>query len=182
MNIRKALVAAALSAAMVPVAQAVPVLGSNIYVAETGNVTTTFLFNGAGYSNNLFLYLPSNGFGVIFNNQTTAPGTTYDLGTFTAGTELQFAIYVLDTGHTFFSGDASRNADGLAHAVVDTEYYTGETYVGFEDLWGGGDRDYDDVAFSFSNVATTPSVPEPASLALLGAGLLGLGAARRKRD
>jgi hypothetical protein len=54
-------------------------------------------------------------------------------------------------------GPASRNPDGIAHAEV-TE--TGERtfLVGFEDVLGGGDRDYDDNIFQFTgNLA--PKLP-----------------------
>ena len=51
----------------------------------------------------------------------------------------------------FYSGDGSRNPDGIAHAVVDSRQ--NQAQVGFEDLFGGGDRDYNDLVFSFSNVS-----------------------------
>ena len=52
-------------------------------------------------------------------------------------------------------------------------------FVGFEDLFGGGDMDFDDNNFVFTNVTSraAPSVPEPASMVLIGSGLLFL---RRK--
>ncbi len=180
MNLRKILSAFALTFILAPIAHAVPILGANIYVEETGNVTATYLGHTAGFTNELYLYLPSNGFGVIFNNHTTPVGTTFNLGNYTAGTELVFAIYVLNTGNTFYSGDASRNSDGIAHAVVDTDYSLTAAYVGFEDLLGGGDLDYDDVQFSFTNIGTK-EVPEPAPLILFALGLIGLGMARRKQ-
>jgi hypothetical protein len=45
-------------------------------------------------------------------------------------------------------------------------------FVGFEDLFGGGDFDYDDNNFVFSNVTSAAVAPEPASLLLLGSGLM----------
>jgi hypothetical protein len=52
--------------------------------------------------------------------------------------------------------------------------------VSFEDQYGGGDRDYNDTAFVFTNV-TTAAVPEPASVALLLAGLGIVSVVSRRR-
>lgn len=164
--------------------QATVVYGGYITVANTGSVTATYLGQTASYSNDLYLYLPSNGNGIIFNNQTTPVGTTADLGTFNAGTELEFMIYVNNTGDSFFSGPAERNPDSLVHVKTDDAIAAPDIWVGFEDLLGGGDRDYDDVQFKFSNVAAVtelPSVPEPTSLGLFGLGLVGVAVAMYRR-
>ncbi len=161
--------------------QAVPILGASVFVATTGDVIATKLPASAGFSSNLFLDTPGNTLGIIFNNHTTPDGTTMNLGSFTAGTELVFRIFVINTGRSFFTGPASRNPDNVFHAVVDTAFAPGETLVGFEDLFGGGDQDYDDNRFSFTNVGTVvppippvSSVPEPGSLLLLSSGVVGL--------
>lgn len=160
-------------------AQAAAILGAPVIVATTGNVTATFRGHTAGYTSTLILDSPGGPVD-IFVNHVNAVGDTYDLGTFTAGTELVFKIYVWNTGETFFSGDASRNPDGLPHNVVDNDLYPGETYVGFEDLLGGGDMDYDDNNFSFTNTRAGTVPDGGATLTLLAGGLGLMGAAARR--
>jgi hypothetical protein len=152
-------------------------IGGSIIVAADGNVEARFEGETAGYDNYLYLAVPGTyGPGnVIFFNHGAIPGvSTVDLGYYTAGTELIFRLYVANTGDNWYSGPAFRNYDGLGHAAVTT--VGGRTWVGFEDLYGGGDRDYDDTVFSFDNTRSTSSVPEgSATLPLLGFGLSALG-------
>jgi hypothetical protein len=165
-------------------ASAVPILGASVVVATDGEVIATFLGHTAGFSNDLYLDSPAGAFpGIIFNNQTTPPGTSVSLGNFTAGTELIFRIHVLNTGFDFFTGPASRNPDGIVHAVVDDEFSLTATYVGFEDLLGGGDLDYDDLNFSFTNVRSEERIPDAVTtlpLVALSAGLLAFAGRRSK--
>ncbi len=159
-----------------------PILGGALLVASDGNVYAEFLGSDAGYFNTLYL-----GENEIFNKSSPVDGELVNLGAFGAGTELEFRIYVRNTGLSFFSGDSARNPDGLAHAqaitsLVDDVFVT---TVGFEDLLGGGDRDYNDFMFRLTNVidplpTVEPAAPEPVTLALLGLGLVGIGFSRRK--
>ena len=57
------------------------------------------------------------------------------------------------TRHTFFTFNEA-NADGVQHFQV-----LGDNVIGFEDLYGGGDRDFDDLIFSFK--PTTLIGPAP---------------------
>jgi hypothetical protein len=186
MIVRKRLAFAVLAISLVfspASAPAAIVLGGSVIVQNTGNVIAEFLGHTAAFSNDLYLDSPSNSFGIIFNNQTTPVGTTFDLGSFAVGTELIFRIHVNDTGFDYFTGPASRNPDGLEHAVVDDVTMAPETIVRFEDIFGGGDLDYDDLQFSFTNVQTGGAVPEPSSVAVWAVIVaFGIGLARFRKS
>ncbi|NQW18011.1 MAG: hypothetical protein HQ478_11060, partial [Chloroflexi bacterium] len=138
-----------------------------------GDVRITVQPASAGYTSQLRLYnLPTGGSHYIaLNNQF---GTVVTLSQsfltskgYTVGQELIFGIYVTNTGNTFRMGPGSRNGDGISHANVVTlapsGSYTHRFNVGFEDLYGGGDKDYDDNVFRFEGaVAITPVVPPTA--------------------
>lgn len=128
---------------------AVPIIGDTLF-ATGGDVVVTFAANDAGYTSELFLEGPYGDGSVIFNNWTTPVGTALNLGTFEPGTELVFKLLVQQTGDAFFTGAADRNFDGQVHASI--ENVAGQVMVGFEDLRGGGDRDYNDLVFAFTNV------------------------------
>ena len=57
----------------------------------------------------------------------------------------------------------------------------GRTRVGFEDIFGGGDLDFNDHLFSFTNIRAVNAVPEPETYALMLAGLGVVGWAARRR-
>ncbi len=131
-------------------AQAVPITEQTL-IATGGNVLVTFVSNGAGFTSELFLDgALGEELGAIFNNVTTDVGMTLDLGSFAAGTELIFKLLVKQTGDVFYTGFGERNGDGIGHAAV--ENVDGQVFVGFEDLFGGGDFDYNDLVFAFTNV------------------------------
>jgi hypothetical protein len=162
-----------------------PVLGGQLVVASAGqDVIAQFLGSDAGYYDSLYSYLYFGGASPIFGKQTPS-GTEVNLGSFNAGTELDFRMYVSNTGLSYFTGDAQRNPDGLAHALTVTSFdaSTGTyvTTVGLEDLYNGGDRDYNDLSFRLFNVIDPLRIPEPATLALLGLGLTGIGFQQRRR-
>lgn len=90
---------------------------------------------------------------------------------------LTFSLNVLSTGKTYFSGAAALNPDHFAYGAVST--VGNVSTVGFEDIFKGGDRDYND--FNFSVTSTGTSTPEPAAWALMIAGFGFVGAAMRQR-
>ena len=81
-------------------------------------------------------------------------GAVARIGRVAPAVELVFGIKVLDTGDTFYTGPADRNPDGRAHALVsDNGDGSYDVQVGFEDLPGEGDGDFNDLRFSVSGVA-----------------------------
>jgi hypothetical protein len=109
-----------------------------------------------------------------------------NVGTFLGITPDGFGFYIQptgDTGVTYYTLDQLN--DGLAQSVAFREVNANRWTIGFEDqavknFAGGpnGDRDYNDFIFQIESI--TP-VPEPLTLILLGSGLLGLAAIRRKK-
>jgi hypothetical protein len=162
-------------------APVITIAGGSLEVAKTGHVFATFLGSDASYTNILYF----NG-KKIFNGQTTTVGKYVDLGKFTQGTALTFQIFVKNTKATFSSGLASLNADNLFHANAVLGSHHSAT-LGFEDTLGGGDKDFNDLKFSITNVVAynaIPAVPEPSSYAMLlgGLGLFGFLARRRQKS
>lgn len=151
---------------------------SSLFVASAGEVVVTFLSKSAAYSDDIFLEGSST---KIFNNQTATAGQQYSLGSFQAGTELVFRLFVNNTGYSFYNGKAENNPDNKLHAAYKKSGHD-SMIVGFEDIFKGGDKDYNDVVFSVSNVTIRPPVPEPDVYALMLVGLLMLGSTRFKKS
>ena len=174
-------IAAAAAALACLSAQAFPIAapgteGFSVIVGTTGHVEARYEGNSASFSNDLLL----PGFaGVIFNNHGSAVGSTVDLGSFVAGTELIFQLHVNNTGNNFFTGPASRNPDQHTHARVQDNWEPGRTLVSFEDLFNGP-FEYNDLSFSFTNTRSVQVVPEPETYALMLAGLGVVGALARR--
>jgi hypothetical protein len=151
------------------------ILGAELY-ATGGDVVLRFEGSDAGYDS----LISVNGSAELFPNHSTAVGTEFNLGNFAAGTALDVVLHVLTTSQFFHTGPGALNVDGLPHAVV--SLVGGRTLVSFEDKVGGGDNDYNDHSFSFTNVGVT-AVPEPSAMALTlaGLGVLGFVGTRRRK-
>jgi hypothetical protein len=135
---------------------AAPLLGGQLFWSG-GDVKITVLPATAGYTSQLKLFSADPD---MFIARNVDVGASLTIGAslidvnHNIGDELVFGIYVENTGDTFRMGAASRNSDSMMHAGVDN-LGGGVFLVGFEDLLGGGDRDYDDNVFRFEGGLTS---------------------------
>jgi hypothetical protein len=169
------------------------------YSANLG--TGCYAWAGGGSCSGLNMF--TKAYGVATNpyldQPAPTPPLTYGLS-WAAGTELVLALQVNMNNNWmwFFSGDASRNADGLGHVgYFGTDGVAGDDGIGiipgtvgllafgFEDVfYNASDWDFDNAIFTLNSDGISPPtevVPEPATMTLIGSGLLGLAAARKRR-
>ena len=158
--------------------------------ANTGPITAYFAGSTASFTEEVTLLV--NGVATGFqglNDHTSNIGDSIVLGNVTAGDTLVFELIVLNPSNVgpWFS-DKAMNSDGANH-IYSTDAAAGQisaliaagTYVAFEDLpKAGSDNNYFDDTFVFTNVAVTPSVPEPGTWAMMLLGFAGLGFAFRQ--
>jgi len=107
------------------------------------------------------------------------PGDFVDIGSFTSGTSLDFFLIADGADNPIesrvFSTDISANQDGIQHvvsfAVEDSSYLI----LGFEDIYNGGDQDYNDLMFAVdigqanvqTLIETSALVPEPEEIFMM---------------
>jgi hypothetical protein len=178
----------------------------NLRLREDAGISVTFITEGAGYKNSFgyFLFDEENNIlsqETIFANASMTggggslrPGDTVDLGLFDAGTNIGFWLqgngYNDPNGHTYYTIDQF-NPDGMRHVAVMADVLNERIVLGIEDLFNLGDRDFNDVVFTFAatpfsalDIAGMPTgAPEagPIATAMISAGLLGAYARRRGR-
>jgi len=120
---------------------------SGSLIAGKGDVIVEINSSSSGYNNKI--YYSTDNFQtkqyIGIDNQLG----TFNLGSFAEGTQIQFGI---DNGQgDFFQvGDASLNAVNVLHAKVSTT--DSGTVIGFEDLYGGGDNDFNDAVITVYNL------------------------------
>ncbi|MEI6568846.1 MAG: DUF4114 domain-containing protein [Verrucomicrobiota bacterium] len=188
---------------------------SKLTLATQSNVRVYFAYEGAGYHNtigfnttgtgtasgNPQIIFPDASSSVGYGGAGTAvrsateplvAGDYVNLGTFNAGTLLDFFLIAngANGGSTTFSTSGVGNPDGLNHAATFTPTFWGAAnspylFISFEDLLGGGDKDFNDVIIAIdigaANVAALLATPEPAMWLTLGS-LLPLGILARRKS
>ena len=136
-----------------------------------GNLEVTYINSSAGYNNEFGVLTP----GPLFLGKIhdVSEGTVYpDVGRCENGEVVLYITSPPEGGTVTYPSNAN-GPDGVDHAIVTAEADNSFT-VGFEDLYGGGDRDYNDV---FLNVACTPdsiATPEFPTMALPAALIVGM--------
>jgi hypothetical protein len=131
---------------------------ANGVVAGKGRVVIDIEAPDSGYSK--IIYYSTDNFKtrqyVGIDNETG----TVDVGSFKPGTTIQFGI---DNGQgdLFRTRGKAANSDKVDHTKV-SKLADGGVRVGFEDLRGGGDRDFNDAIIKVRSVpveAATPTAP-----------------------
>jgi hypothetical protein len=114
------------------------------------------------------------------------PGDFVDLGKFGAGTTLDFFLVANGAGggKDVWSAQASRNRDNFPHVVAFAMPNSPYLIISFEDMAGGGDKDFNDVMFAVDigavNVQRLLSTPEPAAwMSILSLGMVAWAYRRR---
>ena len=187
---------------------------ANLQLTTDAEVRTYFVSEGAGYHNMLGFNVDSTGVDadtsrLIFPDASVPnaflkgdpkakrsrktpvlPGDFVDLGTFSAGQQLDFFLIADDkkNNHPVYDANPATNPDGINHMVAFSYAIQDSPYllIGFEDLFDGGDNDFNDLVFvvdvGAENVNALVAAPEPGTIAAFAtAGLAFYHRRRRQR-
>jgi len=174
-------------------AEALALDPARLRTALDTSVRAIFVNEGAAFRNSL-KFSATNGdttSGTVFEDLSgvdsllpspdapLAIGDYVELGLFGTGTQFDFTpVQKGATGGTLeFGADPAENPDGLPHVVA--HYQENYVILGFEDLLGGGDNDFNDAVVAIELSGQSAGAPEPTTL--LGSGLAALGFWWRRR-
>ena len=158
-------------------------VGADLYASADVSLEFTYFGSEAGYSNSFYY-----GADQLFDNSPRNPNP-YEVSGVTgyAGMDQLLDVsFMTNMGSnntaddvTIANGDDQSNSLQTIAVMLDT-MWNGVEYSAllfWDDSGAGPDDNHDDMVIGIQAVA----VPEPSTLALMGLGLLGLGAARRRQ-
>ena len=144
-----------------------------ITTIDKDDVKVYFIHEGAGYRNQLKLTMTggtsNEGFVFVDGSQGNGAqqlrkGDYVNLGEIKAGTTLDFSLlangYQRSNFHTYYA-NVALNPDRLQHVMA--YEYQGYLILAWEDLYNGGDKDYNDIVFAIDlgadNIDKLPDQP-----------------------
>jgi hypothetical protein len=123
------------------------------FIAGKGDVVVDIKASDSGYDNKI--YYSTDGFKTKHQVGIDNHTGQVNLGSFPPGTRIDFGI-VNGNGELFRTGDDKSQANVVASRMAD-----GGQRLSFEDIPGGGDRDFNDAIFEVREKAKAASTPAP---------------------
>ena len=148
-------------------------LGYNVDNLATGTTSETSLIFPDASSYNQYYSDPEGALeanpNLRNNNTPIIPGDFVDLGVYDANSQINFLLTAngANGGQYTYGADDNANPDLMQHMVAFALEGSPYLLIGFEDLYGGGDMDYNDIVFAVDIGETNVNYlanPEPAFL------------------
>lgn len=157
---------------------------ADLFWANEGAISVKTIGKWAGFRQEFGLINADNEFIPLFDVASWGyPRARFGIND--SGPRFRFGLD--PSGAPLWSSNPGDNPDGLDHMVTwqitggGNEYLHGAFVIAWEDLEGGGDRDFNDLVLLVKGDVAIAPVPVPAALWLFGSGILCLVTATRQR-